>query len=147
MIRRPPRSTLFPYTTLFRSVVTTCMVPSEQDRLAKEAGSLSARLSCLRVDVTDEGAVKRFAEEIVTRHGQVDVLVNIVGGFAGGKPVWETDQATWDRMLNLNLKSAYLCSKAIVPQMIKQNRGWIVNVASRSSLKGDAGLSAYAASK
>src|SRR5439155_14910705 len=96
------------------TVVTTCMVPSEQDRLAKEAGALSARLSCPRVDVTDEGAVKRFAEEIVTRHGQVDVLVNIVGGFAGGKPVWETDQATWDRMLNLNLKSAYLCSKAIV---------------------------------
>src|SRR2546426_6109536 len=63
MIRRPPRSTLFPYTTLFRSVVTTCMVPPEQDRLAKEAGSLSARLSCLKVDVTDEGAVKRFAEE------------------------------------------------------------------------------------
>ena len=129
------------------TVVTTCVVPPEQDRLAKEAGTLSARLSGLRVDVTDEGAVKRFAEEIVARHGRVDVLVNIVGGFAGGKPVWETDQATWDRMLNLNLKSAYLCSKAIVPQMIKQNRGWIVNVASRSSLKGDAGLSAYAASK
>jgi len=129
------------------TVVTTCVVPPEQDRLAKEAGTLSARLSGLRVDVTDEGSVKRFAEEIVARHGRVDVLINIVGGFAGGKPVWETDQATWDRMLNLNLKSAYLCSKAIVPQMIKQNRGWIVNVASRSSLKGDAGLSAYAASK
>src|SRR2546422_9103597 len=118
-------------------VGTTCMVPPEQDRLAREAGSLSARLSCLKVDVTDEGAVKRFAEEIVARHARVDVLVNIVGGFAGGKPAWETDQATWDRMLSLNLKSAYLCAKAIVPQMIKQNRGWIVNVASRSSLKGD----------
>jgi NAD(P)-dependent dehydrogenase (short-subunit alcohol dehydrogenase family) len=129
------------------TVVTTCVAPSEEDRLTREAGALSARLSCLKVDVTDEGAVTWFAEEIVARHGRLDVLVNIVGGFAGGKPVWETDQATWDRMLNLNLKSAYLCSKAIVPQMIKQNRGWIVNVASRSSLKGDAGLSAYAASK
>src|SRR2546427_5236821 len=127
--------------------VTSGRVPPEQDRLARGAGSLSARLSCLRVDVTDEAAVKRFAEEIVARHARVDVLVNIVGGFAGGKPVWETDQATWDRMLSLNLKSAYLCAKAIVPQMIKQNRGWIVNVASRSSLKGDAGLSGYAASK
>src|SRR5438309_9335355 len=127
--------------------LATCVVAPEQDRLGKEAGSLSARLSCLQVDVTDEGAVRRFAEEIVAHHGRVDVLVNIVGGFAGGKPVWETDQATWERMLNLNLKSACLCSKAIVPQMIKQNRGWIVNVASRSSLKGDAGLSAYAASK
>src|SRR5437867_12607163 len=123
------------------------MVSPEQDRLAKEAVSLSGRLSCLKVDVTDECAVRRFAEEIVARHGRVDVLVNIVGGFAGGKPVWETDQATWDRMLSLNLKSAYLCCKAIVPQMIKQNRGWIVNVASRPSLKADAGLSAYAASK
>ena len=127
------------------TVVTTCVVPSEQGRLAREAGAL--RLSCLQVDVTDEDAVKRFAEEIVARHGRVDVLVNSVGGFAGGKPVWETDQATWDRMLNLNLKSVYLCAKAVVPQMIKQNRGRIVHVASRSSLKGDAGLSAYAASK
>src|SRR5207247_10443649 len=117
------------------TVVTTCMVPPEQDRLAKEAGSLSARLSCLKVDVTDEGAVKRFAEEIVARHARVDVLVNIVGGFAGGKPVWETDQAIWDRMLSLNLKSAYLCAKDIVPQMIKENPGWIVTVASRVMLK------------
>ena len=129
------------------TVVTTCVVPSEQGRLAREAEALSVRLSCLQVDVTDEDAVKRFAGEIVARHGRVDVLVNSVGGFSGGKPVWETDQATWDRMLNLNLKSVYLCAKAVVPQMIKQNRGRIIHVASRSSLKGDAGLSAYAASK
>src|SRR2546425_1171051 len=90
------------------------MVRPDQDRLAKEPGWLWARLSGLKVDVRDGGAVKRFAEEIFARHARVDVLVNIVGGFAGGKPVWETDQATWDRMLNLNLKSAYLCSKAIV---------------------------------
>src|SRR2546428_11451541 len=83
------------------TVVTTCMVPPEQDRLAKEAGSLSARLSCLKVDVTDEGAVRRFADEIVARHARVDVLVNILGGIAGGKPVWETEQATWGRMLGL----------------------------------------------
>src|SRR5437879_12681878 len=99
------------------AVVTTCVVPPEQDRLAKEAGALSARLSGLKVDVTDEGAVKRFAEEIVARHGRVDVLVNIVGGLAGGKPVWETDQATWDRMLNLNLNAAQLRPQAIVPPL------------------------------
>lgn len=128
-------------------VVTTCVVPAEQERLVAEAGALASRLSCVPADVTDEGAVRRFAEELVARYGRVDVLVNIVGGFAGGKPVWETDATTWDRMLNLNLKSAYLCSKAIAPQMIKQNRGWIVSVASRASLKGDAGMSAYAASK
>src|SRR2546429_6570276 len=77
------------------TVVTTCVVPPEQDRLAKEAGALSARLSWLRVDVTDEGAVKRFAEGIVARHGRGDVLVNIVGGFAGGEAGWGTDQADW----------------------------------------------------
>src|SRR2546428_5440798 len=69
------------------TVVTTCVVPPEQDRLAKEAGTLSARLSGLRVDVTDEGSVKRFAEEIVARHGRVDVLVNILGGVCGGEAV------------------------------------------------------------
>src|SRR3989454_5673856 len=95
------------------TVVTTCVVPSEQDRLAKEAGTLSARLSGLRVDVTDEGSVKRFAEEIVARHGRVDVLVNIVGGFAGGKPVLETQQATLGRLLEPKLQTAHLCLQAI----------------------------------
>src|SRR5438445_10957090 len=76
------------------TVVTTCLVPPDQDRLAKEAGALSARLSWPRVDVTDEGAVKRFAEEIVARPGRGEVPTNIVGGFAGWKPVWETEPAT-----------------------------------------------------
>src|SRR2546426_12648066 len=93
------------------TVVTTCVVPPEQDRLAKEAGTLSARLSGLRVDVTDEGSVKRFAEEIVARHGRVDVLVNIVGGFAGGEPGWGTGHAALGPLLDLDPKSAYLCSK------------------------------------
>src|SRR5438132_12343805 len=98
------------------TVVTTCVVPPEQDRLAKEAGTLSARLSGLRVDVTDEGAVKRFAEEIVARHGRVAVLVNIVGGFAGGQPRWEPPHATWHRTLHLNPQSASLCSQPSAPQ-------------------------------
>src|SRR2546421_1351092 len=70
------------------TVVTTCVVPPEQDRLAKEAGTLSARLSGLRVDVSDEGAVKRFAGEIVARPGRADVLVTIVGRLSGGSPGW-----------------------------------------------------------
>src|SRR5256712_5274733 len=65
------------------TVVTTCVVPPEQDRLAKEAGTLSARFGGLRGDVTDEGSVKRVAEGIVARHGRGDILVNIVGGVAG----------------------------------------------------------------
>src|SRR3989442_2544381 len=74
------------------TVVTTCLVPPEQDRLAKEAGALSARLSWLRVDVTDEGAGKRFAEEIVARHGRADGLINILGRVSRRKPGLGTEQ-------------------------------------------------------
>ncbi len=129
------------------TVVTTYVVPAEQDRLQKEAAPYRARLACRNVDVTDEGGVTRFAEETIAQQGRVDVLINIVGGYVGGKAVWETDLATWNHMMTLNLTSAYLCAKAIVPHMIKRNRGWIVNVASRAGLKGDAGAAAYAASK
>src|SRR2546428_12202693 len=80
------------------TVVTTCLVPPEQDRLAKEAGALSAPLSWLRGDVTDEGAGKRFAEEIVGGHGRGGVLINIVGGFGGGKTGWEDEEEAWGRV-------------------------------------------------
>src|SRR2546428_399290 len=68
------------------TVVTTCVVPPEQDRLAKEARTLSARVSGLRGDGTDEGPGKRVAEGIVGRQRRGDVLVNNGGGVGGGEP-------------------------------------------------------------
>lgn len=99
------------------------------------------------VDVTDEQTVAKFIGGIVASYGRLDVLVNTVGGYAGGVNLWEVSPREYDRMLQLNLKSGFALTRAVVPQMIQQNRGWIVNIASKAAFDHAAGGSLYAASK
>jgi NAD(P)-dependent dehydrogenase (short-subunit alcohol dehydrogenase family) len=98
-------------------------------------------------DVTDPAAVEKTVAEVVAKHGRIDILVNAVGGYAGGKSLWEADLRTYDQMLQLNLKAGFVLAQAIVPVMIRQNRGWIVNIASKAALDHGAGGGLYAASK
>jgi len=77
----------------------------------------------------------------------VDALVNTVGGYRGGKPVHEADLADWDFLFNVNVRTTLLCCRAVIPQMVKQQSGKIINVASRDGLSGSAGYAAYSASK
>ena len=77
----------------------------------------------------------------------VDAIVNTVGGYAGGVKLWELDTAVFDRMLSMNLRSGYALSRAVVPAMLKQKHGAIVNVAAKAAYDHAAGASAYAASK
>jgi NAD(P)-dependent dehydrogenase (short-subunit alcohol dehydrogenase family) len=74
-------------------------------------------------------------------------MVNAVGGYAGGTPLWQTDSKVFDQMLALNLRSGYVLSRAVVPQMLKQVSGVIVSVSSRAAVDREAGAAAYAASK
>lgn len=99
------------------------------------------------VDVTDAQAVEKLIADIVAKHGRLDILVNTVGGYAGGTNLWEVDPRTYDKMLQLNLKAGFVLARAAVPQMIRQNRGWIVNIASKAAFDHAAGGALYAASK
>ena len=99
------------------------------------------------LDVTDAQAVRKFVAEIVAKHGALDILVNTVGGYAGGTNLWEVDAGTYGKMLQLNLQAGFVLAQAVVAQMIKQNRGWIVNVASKAAVDHAAGAALYAASK
>jgi NAD(P)-dependent dehydrogenase (short-subunit alcohol dehydrogenase family) len=99
------------------------------------------------VDVTDAQAVEKVIAEIVAKHGRLDILVNTVGGYAGGTNLWEVDPRKYDQMLELNLKAGFVLARAVVPQMIRQNRGWIVNIASKAAFDHAAGGALYAASK
>ncbi len=115
--------------------------------LKAAAGADGARLEGHEVDVTNEEAVRGLVDSIRGRHGRIDVLVNAVGAYAGGMPLWEQDPATLDRMLNANLRSGWALLRAAVPVMLSQGSGAIVNVASTAALEHGAGNSAYAASK
>ena len=101
----------------------------------------------LSVDATDAQAVEKFIVEIVAKQGRLDILVNTVGGYAGGTNLWEVDPRAYDQMLQLNLKAGFVLARAVVPQMIRQNRGWIVNIASKAAFDHAAGGALYAASK
>jgi NAD(P)-dependent dehydrogenase (short-subunit alcohol dehydrogenase family) len=99
------------------------------------------------VDVTDPAAAAQVVEQSVVRFGGVDVLVNTVGGYRAGKTVDEMDIATWDFMMTLNARSAFVMCRAVIPAMRSRGSGKIVNVAARAGLAGTAKHSAYAASK
>lgn len=100
----------------------------------------------VKADVTEEKQVARVIKKTLDGFGKIDVLVNIVGAFTYAKIV-DTSEEEWDRMMSINLKSVFLCSKAVLPHMIRQNYGKIINISSRPALKGSAGVGAYAASK
>ncbi|MGB7848320.1 MAG: SDR family NAD(P)-dependent oxidoreductase [Candidatus Acidiferrum sp.] len=99
------------------------------------------------LDVTNEAAVDDLIERIVAKHGRLDVLVNTVGGYAGGVSLWDLDTKVFEQMLALNLRSGFLLSRSAVPVMLKQRHGSIVNIAAKAAFDHAAGAAAYAASK
>jgi len=117
------------------------------EELKSEAVGMPGVLEGVQADVTDEAAITKLIDEIVTKHGRLDALVNTVGGYAGGVKMWETERKVFDRMLDLNLRSGYVLARAAVPVMLKQGSGAMVNVAAKAAVDHGAGASAYAASK
>ena len=105
------------------------------------------RLSFVETDVTNEESVHSLVERVAAVHGTVHALFNVAGGFKYGPAVDELAMADWDSLLDLNLKSAFLCMKHVLPVMKEQRYGRIVSVAARSGLKGDAMVAPYAVSK
>jgi NAD(P)-dependent dehydrogenase (short-subunit alcohol dehydrogenase family) len=99
------------------------------------------------VDLGDAASLHQLIETVLARFGRIDALVHTVGAWRGGQAVHETDLADWDFLFNVNLRTTLLCCRAVIPQMLKQQRGRIITVASRDGLAGSAGFAAYSASK
>ena len=99
------------------------------------------------LNLLDEAAIARLAEEVHERHGRCDILVNNAGVGRMGKPLWETAPADWDTVMGTNLRGVYLMIRAFAPMMIAARSGHIINI---SSLAGHNPLkngAAYSASK
>jgi NAD(P)-dependent dehydrogenase (short-subunit alcohol dehydrogenase family) len=99
------------------------------------------------VDLTNPDAVEAMVDETVQRFGRIDVLANVAGGFRSGTAVHETSFETWDFLLNLNARTVFTISRAVIPHMLKQGSGKIVNVSARAALNGGAKMAAYSVSK
>jgi NAD(P)-dependent dehydrogenase (short-subunit alcohol dehydrogenase family) len=128
-------------------VIVTYRKKQEFDELKKIAGAGASNLVGSDVDVTDQAAVQKLISTIANENSRLDFLVNSVGAYAGGVKLWETDADVFDQQLKLNLMSGYALCRAIVPLMLKQRSGAIVNVSSKSAVDHAAGAAAYAASK
>lgn len=126
------------------NVAVTYRHKEEFDALRADAAE---KLSGAQVDVTDEAAVQNFVASVVSQNGAIDALVVAVGGYTGGKNLWDTDSKTYEQMMNLNLKAAWTMARAVAPVMIRQNRGTLINIASRAGYGHSAGAALYSASK
>jgi NAD(P)-dependent dehydrogenase (short-subunit alcohol dehydrogenase family) len=129
------------------SVCVPYVVPAERERLIGRVSAADRdRLLLEDRDVTDVAAMDVFVKSVLARFRRVDVLVSAVGGFAGGGLV-DTDLGAWERMLKMNLTSAFVAARAVVPSMRSNHRGRIINIASRAVLPPAAGFIGYTVSK
>lgn len=129
------------------SVVVTYRREEEFAALVRAAGTASRSLTGYALDVTNEDATEQGIERILAKVRRIDALVNAVGGYTGGSALWTTPREVLNRMLTLNVRSGYALCRAVVPVMLQQGGGSIVNIASRAAVDHAAGAFAYVASK
>jgi len=129
------------------AVVVTGRRLQELDRVVSVIRHGKGKALGVTGSVTDEAHVQDVARKALDSFGRIDILVNNAGIGDFGKRLHETDDATWANVLDVNLTGVFRMTRAIVPQMIKQGRGAIINVSSVASLVGISGLPAYTASK
>ena len=103
------------------------------DAVALRIGKEGAR--AVAGSVADEGVARRLAQEAISAFGRIDILVNNAGVHFV-KDITEMTVDEWDRLMDINLKSMFLCCKHVIPHMVKQHKGAIVNLASISSFVG-----------
>jgi len=99
------------------------------------------------LDVTDADAVHRAAEATAAMLGKIDILVASAGITGPNHPTWEYPVFEWDRVIDVNLKGVFYCNRAVVPFMLRNGYGRIVNIASIAGKEGNPNASAYSASK
>jgi 3-oxoacyl-[acyl-carrier protein] reductase len=114
------------------------------EQTAKQIG---AAVTAIQVDVSDLEAVEKARDATLAKLGRIDILVNNAGIAGINKTVWETDFDEWRKVLRINLDGPFICCKAVVPTMVKQNYGRIVNIASIAGKEGNPNAAHYSASK
>jgi 3-oxoacyl-[acyl-carrier protein] reductase len=113
---------------------------------AGEINSLDCDAFAIATDVTNKDSVQQMVHSTLARWGRIDILVNVAGG-ADRKPVVEMTEADWNHIVDMNLKSVFLCCQAVLPAMLKQKHGKIVSISSIYGFTGNATRSSYAAAK
>jgi NAD(P)-dependent dehydrogenase (short-subunit alcohol dehydrogenase family) len=114
------------------------------EKTAKALGDGVVALAC---DVGDATSVAAAREKTLERFGRIDILINNAGIAGDIAKTWETDVDDWRKVMRINLDGPFICSRAVVPLMIAQNYGRIVNIASIAGKEGNPNAAHYSASK
>ena len=119
----------------------------DENELIKASKKLNnSNLSFSLVDVSNYNQVKVAVDEIIKKTN-IDILINNAGITGSTAPLWKYDVKEWNKIVNINLMGTFNCCKSVVPNMIKNNYGRIVNVASVAGKDGNANASAYSSAK
>ncbi len=129
------------------AVVITGRRQQELDRVTSVIRSNRGKVLGVTGSVTDEVHVQEVVRRTLDSFGRIDVLVNNAGVGEFGKRLHETDNATWAKVLDINVTGVFRMMRAVIPHMLQQGRGSIINISSVASLVGLTGLAAYTASK
>ena len=134
---------------LLRSGATVVIwdIDEAREQAACKALSALGPVSGAVVELTDDADVARATAEAVAAHKRIDLLVNNAGITGGNGPTWELDPKMWRQVIEVNLVAPYLTCRHVVPQMLKQGGGRIVNIASVAGKEGNPNASHYSASK
>ena len=134
---------------MLRSGASVALWDVDAPLLAKARDALGAlgRVAAVKVELTDEASVAGATAQTINEFGRIDILVNNAGITGGNAKTWELAPDMWRRVIEVNLVAPYLVCRAVVPQMLKQGYGRIVNVASVAGKEGNPNASHYSASK
>jgi len=110
-------------------------------------GPHESRFFPVSANLTDPQEVNGHIARLADQFGKIDVLVHVMGGFAGGASVADTDDDTWRKMMDLNLNAAFYVLRAVVPVMRRAEHGRIIAIGSRQAVQPAANVGAYSASK
>ena len=126
-------------------------VPTRDEKslapLLEQAGERRERLHGEVADVLSLDGFTRFVGRLLASWNRLDALIHLLGGFAYGPSMDRMDEATWDRMMNLNLRSAFVATRAVLPHLIERGEGSVLYVSSGAAEKGPPRMGPYAASK
>ena len=123
--------------------------------LSAETGSGEAGIFNVKCDITKKDSVNNMVKTVIEKYGKIDALVNNAGvnlprllvDLEGEKPEYELNERDFDFMVSVNQKGLFLCTQAVVKEMIKKDKGIIVNISSEAGMEGSAGQSCYSATK
>jgi NAD(P)-dependent dehydrogenase (short-subunit alcohol dehydrogenase family) len=116
-------------------------------RKIRQSDFNNPNFTALAAEISTREGAKTLVDQVVARFGKLDVLAHTVGGFAGGQSIADTDDATFQRMLDLNLNCIFHILRAAVPPLRQAGSGRIIAIGSRAALEPGAGVGAYSASK